>query len=199
MKSISLTSRSMVYVLLLGAGVMTHVSVAKDLTAFELAKEGNQYVGEQSKDQVVEIRSDKSAGGLIPEIWYVVYYDPDAPLKAIEVKFGAGKKMTVKRPARLLEPLKKAQDPLPKIQMKTDSDEALRIAGKEQMLARLTLKASQLHLERRSVTDDTVVWKVRLWAAKLTNPSDSADIGEVIISAADGTVLKSDLRPERVD
>ena len=31
----------------------------------------------------------------MPNVWYVVYYDPDAVLKAVEVKFGAGKKMDV--------------------------------------------------------------------------------------------------------
>ena len=35
---------------------------AKDVSAFDLAKEGNKYVGEQAKDKVVQIRSDKSIG-----------------------------------------------------------------------------------------------------------------------------------------
>jgi hypothetical protein len=66
------------------------------------------------------------------------------------------------------------------------------------MLEKLTLKASRLVLERRSHDDDTPVWKVRLWAAKVKNPNDNADIGEVILSAEDGKILKSDLKPERV-
>ena len=70
-------------------------------TAFELIKEGNKHVGEDARDRVAEIRSDKSAGSLVPNIWYIVYYDPDASLKATEVKFGAGKKMSVKRPPRI--------------------------------------------------------------------------------------------------
>src|SRR5712672_1975490 len=76
---------------------------ASDPTAFELAKLGNQYVGIQSKDKVVQIRSDKSIGSLTPTIWYVVYYDPDATFKAVQVKFGAGQKMDVSHPGRLLE------------------------------------------------------------------------------------------------
>ena len=47
--------------------------------------------------------------------------------------------------------------------------------------------------------DSTPVWKVRLWAAKLKNPNDSADVGEVVISADDGKVLKSDLKPDKID
>ncbi|HTL15841.1 MAG TPA: hypothetical protein VL793_01320, partial [Patescibacteria group bacterium] len=43
------------------------------------------------------------------------------------------------------------------------------------------------------------VWKVRLWAAKLRNPSRDADIGEVWVSALDGQVVKNDLRINRVD
>jgi hypothetical protein len=60
-------------------------------TVFELIKEGNRCVGEQSKDRVLEIRSDKSIGGLVPNIWHIVYYDPDAKSGRAEVKFGAGK------------------------------------------------------------------------------------------------------------
>src|SRR5262245_38842218 len=76
---------------------------AAEPTAFDLIKEGNRYVGEDSKDKVVQIRSEKSIGGLSPSIWYVVYYDPDARMKATEVKFGGGKKMDVTRPFRLFE------------------------------------------------------------------------------------------------
>ena len=199
MKTINTATRFMLWSAMVGSAAFMQVASANEQTAYDLAKEGNRYVGEQSKDQIVQIRSEKSVGSLTPDMWYVVYYDPDAPLKAVEVKFGAGKKMDVKRPARLIEPIIKAQDPLPKDKLKVDSDEALKIASKEPLLARLTLKASQLTLERRSVSDETAVWKVRLWAAKLKNPNDNVDVGEVIVSVADGTVLKSDLKPDHVD
>ena len=51
---------------------------AAEPTAFDLVKEGNRYVGEQAKDKVVQIRSEKSIGGLDPAIWYVVYRDATA-------------------------------------------------------------------------------------------------------------------------
>jgi hypothetical protein len=38
-----------------------------------------------------------------------------------------------------------------------------------------------------------------LWAAKLNNPDKQADIGLITLSAADGSIIKSDLRPDRVD
>jgi hypothetical protein len=177
-----------------------HLSAAaKEMTAFELIAEGNRYVGEQSKDRVVQVRSDKSLGSLTPVIWHVVYHDPDTSLKAIEVKFGAGKKMDVSRPMRLLEPITKGDQPLTKDQLKVDSDKAIDIASREPLLEKLTLKSARLILERRSNDDSTPVWKVRLWAAKLRNPNASVDIGEVVISADDGKVLKSDLKPDKID
>jgi hypothetical protein len=185
--------------LVLGLVANSPAAWAKDMTAFELAKEGNRYIGEQSKDKIVQIRSEKSIASLMPDIWYVVYYDPDAPLKAVEVKFGAGEKMEVKRPIRLLEPITKADEPLSPGKLKIDSDKALAIAKQEPLLAKLTLKASRLDLQRRGMDDPTPVWIIRLWAAKLENPNDNVDIGEVLISAEDGTVLKSDLNPARVD
>ena len=73
--------------------------------ALELIKLGDQYVGVQSKDKVVQIRSEKSIASLTPDIWYVVYYDPDATFSAVEVKFGAGQKLDVSRPGRVLNGL----------------------------------------------------------------------------------------------
>ena len=37
-------------------------SRADDVTAFNLIREGNRYVGEGVKDHVVQVRSEKSAG-----------------------------------------------------------------------------------------------------------------------------------------
>lgn len=181
------------------AVTLSQSATAKDFTAYELAKEGNRYVGEQSKDKVVQIRSEKSVGSLAPTIWYVVYYDPDAPLKAVEVKFGAGQKMDVRRPTRLLEPIINADEPLLKEKLKIDSNDALKIASQQPLLDKLTLKATKLNLERHSSDDATPVWKVKVWAAKLKNPNDNTYVGEVILSAEDGKVLKSDLKPDRVD
>src|SRR6476660_680472 len=84
------------------AGICDWRASGAEPTAFELIKEGNRYVGEHVRDHVVQIRSEKSIGGLAPTIWYIVYYDSPANLKATELKFGAGKMMDVKRPTRLL-------------------------------------------------------------------------------------------------
>src|SRR5665213_2423128 len=115
-------------------------SVAADLTAFDLIKQGDRYVGEQAKDKVVQIRSDKSIGSLMPNIWYVVFCDPTASLKATEVKFGGGKMMEVKRPFRLLEPVTGGDKTLDRKKFKVDSDRALAIALKEPLLSGLNLK-----------------------------------------------------------
>src|SRR5438874_13399560 len=100
---------------LLAAGMVVWAAgaaKAAEVTAFDLIKEANRYVGEQAKDKVVQIRSEKSVGSLTPNIWYVVLYDPTATLKAQEVKFGAGKMLSVKRPMRLLEPVTGGDTPL---------------------------------------------------------------------------------------
>lgn len=170
---------------------------AAESTALDLIKEGNRYVGEESRDKVVQVRSEKSVGTLTPNIWYVVYYDPDATFKATEVKFGAGKKLSVKRPARVLELGTGDDKQLDRAKMKVDSNKALKIATAEPLLENLKLKASQMWLQRGE--EAPVVWKVRLWAAKLKNPNDDANIGDVYISADDGKVVRSDLHIDRVD
>ena len=172
------------------------VARAAEMTAFDLVKEGNRYVGEESKDKVVTIRSEKSIGSLTPNIWYVVYYDPDATFKATEVKFGAGKKMSVKRPMRMLEPITGDDKKLDSKKFKTDSDEALNVAKKEPLIANLSLKSSQFWLEK---VDGEPAWKIRFWAAKVSNPNKFVDIGDVYVSTAEGKVVKDDLHPERAD
>jgi hypothetical protein len=185
----------------LGMMVFSPAAFASELSAFQLIKEGNRHLGEEARDRVVQIRSEKSVGSLTPNIWYVVYYDPDATAKAAEVKFGAGKKMSVKRPARVLELGTGAHRELNRDKMKVDSDKAIEIAKKEPLLNNLTLTNTQLWLERDfwSADKDLPVWKVRLWAAKIRKPTESADIGDIYVSAEDGKVLRSDLHIDRLD
>jgi hypothetical protein len=175
---------------------LSRLAVAADEpTAFELIKQGNDYVGKDARDKVAQIRSEKSVGTLTPNIWYVVYYEPDATFKASEVKFGAGKKLSVTRPVRMFNPLK-PDEVLDAKKLKTDSDKAIKIATAEPLLDKLTIRATQLWLD---TSNSGPVWKVRLWASKLRNPNDMADIGDIYISAEDGTVTRRDLHIDRVD
>ncbi len=169
---------------------------AGEMTAFQLIKEGGRYVGDQSKDKVVQVRSEKSVASLTPNIWYVVYYDPDAPLKNVEVKFGAGQEMKVTRPVRPFEVPTHEDKVLDRTKLTVDSDRALEIAKSQELLKNLTLRASQMWLQRG---EGGAVWKIKLWAAKLKNPSHDADIGVIIISATDGSMVKLDLHPNSVD
>ncbi len=168
----------------------------KEMTAFQLVKEGNRHVGEDAKDKVVQIRSEKSLGTLTPNIWFVVYYDLDATAKATQVKFGGGVKLEVKRPSRLFELAGSSHLPLDKDKLKVDSDKAIEIATAEPLLKNLKILATRLTLER---WENLPVWKVRLWAAKLRNPNKDADLGEVFISAENGKVVRNDLHIDRVD
>lgn len=190
-KQISFTGKTLAVATM--AFAVARTALAADPTAFELAKMGNQYVGVESKDKVVQIRSEKSVGTLVPSIWYVVYYDPNATLKAVEVKFGAGQKMDVSHPLRLLEPITGEDRVLDRTKLKVDSDQAMKIALAEPLLKNLTLKATEFWLRHGDLGPE---WRVKLWAAKLKDPSDDADVGVVDISAADGSVVKVDLHPD---
>jgi hypothetical protein len=169
---------------------------ADEKTAFQLVKEANRHVGEDVKDKVVQIRSEKSLGSLTPNVWYVVFYDPDAATKATQVKFGGGVKLEVKREFRLFELASKAHLPLDREKLKVDSDKAIEVATAEPILKNLKILSTRLTLER---WEDLTVWKVRLWAAKLRNPAKDADIGEVFVAADTGKVVKNDLKINRVD
>ena len=171
-------------------------SRAAEPTALELIKEGNRYVGEDSKDKVTQIRSEKSVGGLTPNIWYVVYFDPDARMKATEVKFGGGKKLDVVRPFRLFERAN-AYMAMDRTKVMIDSDEALKIAQKESLLQRVKLTNSKLTLEKGE--EGMPVWKVQFWAEKARDTTRTVDIGVIVLSAEDAKILQRDLHIDRID
>jgi hypothetical protein len=186
--------RTLFTLLALGAAMVS--AHAAEKTAFDLIKEGNRYVGEDAKDKVVQIRSEKSITSLEPSIWYVVFYDVDARMKATEVKFGSGQKLDVQRPFRLFERAGSYKNVLDRAKLKIDSDEAIRIAQKDGLLEKVKLTNSKLTLER---WEELPVWKVRFWAEKLRNPSQTVDIGELFVNAEDGKVVHRDLHINRID
>ncbi len=187
------------------AGNVLSIAFAAEPTAFELITEGNRYVGEQAKDKVVQLRSEKSVGGLTPKVWYVVFYDPTAALKAAEVKFSGGKMVDVSRPLRLLEPISGADQPLDRGKLKVDSNQALQTALKESVLKNIKLTASQLKLDRvgEGVLGiggrGEIVWKVKLWANKIGDSIRDKEIGEVWVNVTDGKVTKNDLHVDRLN
>ena len=181
---------------LVASAFLAGAAHAGEKTAFELAKEADKHVGEDAKGKVVQLRSEKSIGSLTPSIWYVVLHDPYATAKATEIKFGAGQKLSVKRPARVLELGMRDHLPLDKDKLKVDSDQAIKTATSEPMVKNLKLTATKLTLEK---WEGSPVWKVRLWAEKLRDSRRDADIGEVFIAADTGKVVKNDLKIDRVD
>ena len=165
-------------------------------TALDLLTEADRYVGDQIKGKIVQVRSDKSIGGLTPSVWYVVYYDPDATFKATEVKFGAGQKLEVTRPLRVIEMVTGPDNLLDKLKLKVDSNRAVKVAAAEPVLRPVKLTATQLRLQNQP---EGPVWRVRLWAASLKNPNEMVDIGEVFVSAESGGTLRADLHIDRVN
>jgi sporulation protein YlmC with PRC-barrel domain len=172
-------------------------SGASGMTALALIKEANRYVGEQAKDKLVQIRSEKSINGLTPSVWYVVFYDPTAALKATEVKFANGQMIDVKRPLRLLEATSNKDEPLDRSKIKIDSDKALATAIEQPVLQNVKPTASGIRLERGQ--GGMPIWRVELWAAKANDPKDDVSLGTVTLSAEDAKVIKTDLKAEKVN
>ena len=159
-------------------------------------KPANDYVGKDTLDQIIGLRSEKSVASMNPNIWYVVFYDKDATFKTTEVKFGAGQKLEVKHPMREPFAYIDLKNVLEQKRLKVDSDKAIKTAAAQPLLDKLTVRASQLWLEN---IDGTPTWRVRLWAAKQRHPDSDANIGDVYVSAEDGKVTKTDLHIDRVD
>jgi sporulation protein YlmC with PRC-barrel domain len=167
-------------------------STGSSMTALSLVKEANRYVGEQAKDKLVQIRSEKSVNGVAPSVWYVVFYDSTAALKATEVKFANGQMVDVKRPLRLLEATSRQSEPLDRSKIKIDSDKALNIALEQPALQDVKPTASEMRLERGE--SGLPAWRVELWGAKGDSGKDDVNLGTFTLSAEDGKVVKADIK-----
>lgn len=184
-----LNSKPLMIVVFLAAGVARCLST--EATALELIREGNRYVGEQFRDKVVMIRSEKSVATLTPQTWLINYRHDLTSLKGIEVKFVGGKMADVDSSMRGGRPFDLSK-------VTVDSGRALNVVTNEAILKNLTLRATKMSLERLG-ENGVPAWRVQVWAAKLRSPADSTSIGEIFISAEDGSVLKNDLKISRVD
>jgi hypothetical protein len=180
--------------IILGAvlGLTSSSLALAENTALDLSKRGNDYVGVQSRDKIVQIYSEKSVATLEPNIWHVAYFDPTVMTRTIEVKFEAGPETEIAHP---LHPFTLPAKPdqildLPKITV--DSDRAVDIAKSQPILKGLNLRYSKLTLQKG---DNGPEWKVELWSAKVSDPSKDANVGTIHISAVDGSILESDLHP----
>jgi hypothetical protein len=161
-------------------------------TALELIKKGDDYVGVQSKDRIVQIYSDKSVANLEPNIWHVVYYDPSVFSKTVEVRFEAGQQAGIEHAMHPFQLPAKPEQVLDLPKITVDSDRAVHIAASQPLLKGLNLRYSKVSLQRG---DSGPEWKVELWSAKISDPSKDANVGTVRISAADGSIVESNLHP----
>lgn len=168
-------------------------------SAFDLVKLGNRYVGEQSRDKVSRIASEKSIGTITPSIWVVTYFDSIANQRSCDVKFGAGKMMSVKNPLRPLDHVLGSGPAMVLEELKVDSDTALKTAIKQPLLESIKITSTQLELRRTGRGKGEPVWTVTLWANKVSNTTRDAKVGEVQVSAIDGRVTGSDIQPSRLE
>ncbi len=164
-----------------------------DPTALQLVKKGDQFVGVQAKDKILQIWAEKSAASVDPNIWHVVYFDTGASGNNTDVKFGAGEEMGISHPFHPFFSEPKLRDVIDLAKVHVDSDRALQIASEQPLLKGLKLRYSQMKL---AYTDDGVTWTLDLWSARVNDPTKDAGVGTVVISADTGAVLKSDLHPE---
>jgi len=174
------------------------IARAGEPTAFALVKEGNRHVGDEVRDRVAGIRSEKSVGSLTPTVWSVFFLDPASAGKVTEVKFAGGSLVEVAHRSGVLgiSGLSKKPRALPMERLKVDSDRALERAVNEPVFKNVRLTNAELQLEYK---DEIPVWKVTLWAGKVRKPESTAKIGELLVNAESGNVTLLDIKLKRLD
>src|SRR5580698_2858004 len=117
--------------IILGAvlGLVTSRMALAEPTALDLIKRGDDYVGIQSKDKIVQVYSEKSVASLEPNIWHVAYFDPTVLSRTMEVKFEAGQQAGVAHPMHPFTLPAKPEQILDLSKITVDSDRAVNIAA----------------------------------------------------------------------
>ena len=164
---------------------------AAPLTAFAVAKQGDKLILSGAKDKVIQMYSDQSGAGLVPDVWHVEYYDPTTPFKKTEFKFVVGKLTETKHPKQFFDTFSGTKQ-LEWRKLKIDSNRALAIALKDPLLKHLDLQAAQYWLERSSVGP---TWKIRFWMPRLGKPGQLNQLGDVYIHCQTGEILREELHP----
>jgi hypothetical protein len=161
-------------------------------TALQLVRQGNTHVSERSKDKVVQILSDRTAIDSSPQNWRILYHDPKARYKLVEVQFEDGKMSRVHEPTRLLGFLTpQAQKPFDIEKLKIDSSDALKITLNLPAIKSLNVQSAMLELQRGY--GGSPVWKVTLFGSSESEPLKEKSLGYVILLTDDGKVLKETL------
>lgn len=166
--------------------------ISGQFTAFDLIQTGNGHIPEASKNQIVQIRSEHMERSVLPQKWHIVYYDSTAPLKAIQATITEGQ-VKVTKPGRLLE-MFGSNKPIDPNSLKVDSDRAMQIAA-ESIVGEAEITSSQLMLQNHK---GKPIWKIKLWGPRVEEIKEEDEIGEITISAEDGTVIRNDLKAERL-
>jgi hypothetical protein len=118
-------------------------------------------------------------------------------MKAVEVKFAAGKMIDVKRPFRLVERISDKTQPMDKEKLKIDSNKAIEIALKEPILEDIKVKSVEASLQNDGAIGP--VWKLRLWAERLSGAQETAGIGHIVVTADEGKVIENEVKLNRLD
>ena len=123
----------------------------------------------------------------VTQQWRIVYYDPKATYKTVEVRFEGGEMVRVHEPTRLLGVFNTPK-PLDFEKLKVESDQALRIALALPSVQELSVRSVELELERGYA--GAPVWNVRLFGGITAESPTETSLGYATIFADDGRVLK---------
>jgi len=165
------------------------IKKTKAPTALQLAHLGNARVSERSSNQVVQITSSPAPLGSPPHEWRITYYDAKALYKAVEVIFENGQVARIHEPTRILKIFTpQAQKPFEFEKLKIDSDRALEIALAIPAKESVTVRSSELELQRGY--GGAPVWQVKLFGPGSVDATTDKPLGYAIILTEDGRVLK---------
>jgi serine/threonine protein kinase len=165
---------------------------SKNFTALQLVQLGNHYVGENARDQVIAIISDKSIGDFTPKSWRVIYRNPQAAFNATEVQFTDDKMTRVREPNRFLQIFSPGSNKTFDFsKVKLDSDDALKIVMALPEVRAASVIAAQMELERGY--GGLPVWTVNLFGESDSKLADEKNLGTIQLLAESGKILKNTL------
>lgn len=181
-------------------------SVPTARQAVEIAK---RRMSPASQDQVLRVEGRRSGADLRIREWQVTFYDDSRVNNALTVKVEDGQDTDAETVLRMFEDGTWShfdrnftgfsnREVINLSRWRIDSDDAVARALRLPALSEVQVTEVRLTLRKLSDGDVPPVWRVNLRARSKTNPSRSAGIGFIDLSAESGEVLRNETRVRKL-
>lgn len=167
---------------------------AQNISAFAAQKIATREVNDIAKKSLVQIHGPKSAVGVLPIEWHVLFYDPYADQNVTKVTVAGSTITRIEQGYVQMDRVRlaafKQEEILTPAQLRKDSNEILQILQRSTDLKNVKISSIALSLMKQGKGPVAPgVWHARLWAVR-DGTDQEVEFGRARVNAESGQILE---------